>query len=119
MKTYRERIKEIQERIGNYTCVNDFYKDNPYLYKWALKNNIDIKKYYPNQKRKKNVRCKYDDRDNKGIDCYLVGTGKLFKHYPFIIDALRDLDLTYYYVHRILSGKLDSIDGYTFVRCNE
>ena len=34
------------------------------------------------------------------------------------MDALRDLDLTYYYVHKVLNGELDSIEGYTFVKCN-
>jgi hypothetical protein len=33
------------------------------------------------------------------------------------MDALRELDLTYYYVKKVLNGELDSIEGYTFVRC--
>lgn len=111
--TYQERVKNIEELIPNYKTVRDFYIENPYLYKWALKNGVDMKKYFP----KKSIHCKYDDRANKGIDCYKVGSKKLYKHYPFIMDALRDLDLTYYYVHKVLDGELESIDGYTFVKC--
>lgn len=114
MIPFDKRIKEIEEKTQNYRNVKEFYKYHPYLYRWSLKHNVELKKYFP----KKRIQCKYEDRENKGVDCYIAGTNKLFKHYPFIIDALRDLDLTYYYVHKVLNGELDSIEGYTFVKCN-
>ena len=110
---FDKRIKEIEEKSKNYKLIKDFYNDNPYLYRWALKHDVDLKKYFP----RKSIRCKLDDRENKGIDCYKAGTNKLYKHYPFIIDALRELDLTYYYVNKVLNGELPFIEGYTFVRC--
>ena len=48
---------------------------------------------------------------------YIAKTKKFYKHYAFMIDALRDLDLTYYYVNRVLNGIIPSINGYTFVKC--
>ena len=110
---YDKRIKEIERLSKSYRNIKQFYGENPYLYRWALRHNIDLHKYFPRRKS----RCKFEDRGNKGIDCYKVGTNKLYKHYPFIMDALRDLDLTYYYVHRVLNGTIPSIDGYTFVKC--
>ena len=114
MIPYDKRIKDIETKSKNYQNVREFYLENPYLYSWALKHNVDLKKYFP----KKQIRCKFEDRGNKGIDCYIAKTKKLYKHYAFIIDALRDLDLTYYYVHRVLNGDIPSIDGYTFVKCS-
>lgn len=111
---YDKRIRDIEELSKSYQTVKEFYAQHPYLYKWALKHDVDIKKYFPRRR----VKCKYDDRENKGIDCYKVGSNKLYKHYPFIMDALRDLDLSYYYVHRVLDGKITSIDGFRFVRCD-
>lgn len=108
-----KRIQDIEEKSKKYSSVRSFYIENPYLYKWALKHNVDIKKYFP----KRPIRCKIDERTNKGIDCYKVGSNKLYRHYPFVVDALRDLDLTYYYVNRVLNGILPSIGGYFFVRC--
>lgn len=113
MIPHDKRIKEIEEKIKGYKCVNDFYIAHPYLYRWALKHNVDVKKYLP----KKPINCKLDDRANKGIDCYIAKTKKFYKHYAFMIDALRDLDLTYYYVNRVLNGIIPSINGYTFVKC--
>lgn len=113
MVPHDKRIDEIKEKCKGYKNVKDFYKENPYLYRWALKHNVDVKKFLP----KRQIKCKLDDRLNKGIDCYVAKTKKLYKHYPFIIDALRDLDLTYYYVKRVLSGEIPSIEGYTFVKC--
>jgi hypothetical protein len=110
---YDKRIKEIEEKSHAFSNVREFYIANPYLYRWALKHDVDIKKYFP----RKRAHCKFEDRANKGIDCYKTGSNKLYKHYPFIMDALRDLDLTYYYVHKVLNGELSSIEGYTFVRC--
>lgn len=110
---FDKRIKDIENLSTCYSNVREFYKYHPYLYKWALKHDVDIKKYFP----RKQIHCKYDDRENKGIDCYKYGSKKLYKHYPFIMDALRDLDLTYYYVNKVLNGELNEINGYTFVRC--
>lgn len=113
MIPYDKRIKEIEEKTKGCNNIKEFYDAHPYLYRWALKHNVDVKKYLP----KRPIKCKLDDRENKGIDCYIAKTKKLYKHYAFIIDALRDLDLTYYYVNRVLNGTIPSIDGYTFVKC--
>lgn len=113
MIPYDKRIKDIETKSKGYRNVKEFYKGNPYLYRWAIKHNVDLRKYFPKRK----IKCKYEERENKGIDCYIANTNKLYKHYPFIIDALRELDLTYYYVHKVLNGELESIEGYTFVRC--
>lgn len=114
-KTYNERIKDIQDLAPAYNNVKEFYKANPYLYRWSLKNGVDIKKYFP----KVSVHKKYENRENKGINAYKVGTKKLYKHYPFVLDCLRDLDLTYYWVNRVLDGKIDSVNGFYFERCTE
>ena len=114
MVPYDKRIKEIEEKSKSCRNVKEFYHCHPYLYRWSLKHNIELRKYFP----RKRIQCKYDERENKGVDCYIAGTNKLYKHYPFIMDALRDLDLTYYYVHKVLNGELESIEGYTFVKCN-
>ena len=113
MIPYDKRLKEIEEKSKEYSNIREFSLACPYLYRWSLKHDVDLRKYFPRKK----IRCKLEDRGNKGIDCYVVKTKKLYKHYPFIIDALRDLDLTYYYVHRVLIGEIPSIEGYTFVKC--
>ena len=110
---YDQRIKQIEELSPNYRNAKEFYKYHPYLYKWALKHNVELRQYFPQHR----IHCTYEDRLNKGIDCYVAGTNKLYKHYPFIVDALRDLDLTYHYVYRVLNGEIPSINGYYFVRC--
>jgi len=114
MITFNKRIKEIEEKSKNFRNIREFYKAHPYLYRWSLKHNIELRKYFP----PRNIKCKYDDRENKGIDCYLSESGKFYKHYAFVMDALRELDLTYYYVNRVLNGEIDSINGYTFKNCN-
>ena len=111
---YDKRIKDIEEKTQYYRNIKEFYKYHPYLYKWALKHNVELRKYFP----KRQIKCKLDERTNKGIDCYLADTNKFYKHFPFLIDALRELDLTYYYVHKVLNGEIPSIEGYTFVRCD-
>lgn len=113
MVPYDKRMEDIKNLTQCYANVNEFYKCHPYLYRWALKHDVDVKKYFP----KKSIRCNIDDRENKGIDCYNARTRKFHKHYPFVRDALRDLDLTYYYVNRVLNGEIDEINGYFFVRC--
>ena len=110
---YDKRIKQLEERTPNYRNIREFYQGNPCLYRWARKHNVELAKYFPKRK----IECKYEDRENKGIDCYLYGSNKLYKHYPFIIDALRELNLTYYYVNKVLNGEMTSVEGYTFVRC--
>lgn len=114
MVPFDKRIKEIETKSKDCVNVRDFYYKHPYLYRWSLKHGIELAKYFP----KKKICCKYESRNNKGIDCYIAGTNKLYKHYPFIMDALRDLDLTYYYVHKVLNGEIPSINGYTFVSCD-
>lgn len=113
MITKDTRLKQIEEKSKGCRNIKEFYKNHPYLYRWSLKHNVELGKYFP----KRQIQCKYNERVNKGIDCYLAGTKKLYKHYPFIIDALRELDLTYYYVNKVLNGELASIEGYTFIRC--
>ena len=112
--TYDDRIKDIEYNAQYYRTVREFFKYHPYLYRWALKHNIDLKQYFPQQRKRLQ---KFYNRNNKGIDCYLVETGEFYKHYAFVVEALRELDLTYYYVKRVLNGEIESIDGYFFVRC--
>ena len=76
MVPFDKRIKDIEEKSQYYRNVKEFYKNHPYLYKWSLKHNVDIKKYFP----KKRIKCRYEDRQNKGIDCYIAGKNKLYKH---------------------------------------
>lgn len=113
MITYSTRIKTIEEKSKNYRTIKEFYQDNPYLYRWSLKHKVDLQKYFTRVKK----NSKFSERANKGIDCYKVGSSQLYKHYAFVIEALRELDLTYYYVKKVLDGDLESIDGYVFVRC--
>ncbi len=113
MITTKQRLKEIEEKCKNYTNVKEFYAMHPYLYRWSLKHGIDVKKYLPKRK----IISNYKERANKGIDCYLFPSNKFYKHYPFIMDALRDLGLTYYYVHKVMDGEIEAIDGYRFVKC--
>lgn len=113
MIPFDKRLKEIEQKSQLYRNVREFYKNHPYLYKWSLKHNIELRKYFPNKK----IQCKYEERNNKGVDCYMADTGKLYKHYAFVIDALRDLNLTYYYVHKVLNGELESVNGYFFIKC--
>lgn len=108
-----ERLQQIENLKSKYTSISEFNFNHPYLYRWALNNGVDLKKLYPRQPKP----SKFIERENKGIDCYKVGSKKLYKHYPFVIEALRDLDLTYYYVKKVLKGELPSVNGYTFVAC--
>ena len=114
MIAHDKRIKEIEEKIKFCRNIREFYHAHPYLYKWSLKHNIELRNYFP----PKQIKCKYNERENKGVDCYLSKNGKFYKHYPFIMDALRELGLTYYYVHKVLDGEIDSVNGYKFVDCN-
>jgi hypothetical protein len=111
---YDKRMLQIEELSKNYRNIREFYKYHPYLYKWALRHDVDLKKFFP----QKLIHCTYGERMNKGIDCYDAKTMKLHKHYAFIVDAMRDLDLTYHYVYKVLDGEIPSINGYFFVRCN-
>ena len=115
MKTTRERIKEIEEKCKDCVNIKEFYAMHPYLYRWSLKHGIEIKKYFPKRK----ITSNYKERANKGLDCYLSSNNKFYKHYPFVIDALRDLGLTYYYIHKVLNGEIESINGYKFVKCDQ
>ena len=114
-KTYEERIQELQEKAPGYSNVKDFMKGNPYLYRWLLKHGVCVKNYFPRKIEHK----KYSNRANKGINCYKVGSKKLYKHYDFVLDAIRDLDLTYYWIDKVLNGELPSVDGYYFERCKD
>jgi hypothetical protein len=90
-------------------------KGNPYLYRWLLKNGVCVRDYFPRKTHHK----KYDNRANKGINCYKVGSKKLYKHYDFVLDAIRDLDLTYYWIDRVLDGRQPSVNGFYFERCED
>lgn len=112
-KTYEERIKDLQEITPGYDNIRDFSKGNPYLYRWALKNGVNVKSYFPRKREHK----QYYERENKGINCYIAKTKKLYKHYNFVLDAIRELDLTYYWVNRVLEGKIPEVEGYYFEKC--
>lgn len=107
-----KRLKQIDELAPLCKNKTDFWSKHPYLYIWANKHNVDISKYFP----RKPIHCHLYDRVNNGIDVYKFGSKKLYKHYAFIIDALRELDLSYYYVNRVLEGKIPHINGYVFVK---
>ena len=49
-KTYEERIKDLQEITPGYDNIRDFSKGNPYLYRWALKNGVNVKSYFPRKR---------------------------------------------------------------------
>ena len=114
-RTYEGSIKELQEVAPAYDNANDFMKAHPYLYRWLQKRGVVIKHYFP----RKITHKKYYNRENKGINAYKVKNNKIFKHYDFIIDACRDLNLTYYWINKVLDGKIPSIDGYYFKLCKD
>ena len=58
MVPHDKRIEEIKEKCKGYKNVKDFYKENPYLYRWALKHNVDVKKFP--QKDRLNVNLMTD-----------------------------------------------------------
>jgi hypothetical protein len=112
-KTYEQRIQELEEKTQGFRTIREFYMKNPYLYRWALKHNVHLAEYFP----KRRCLCNIEERENKGIDCYLEKNKRFYKHYEFIADAMRELDLSYYYVNRVLNGIIPHIEGYVFKRC--
>jgi hypothetical protein len=113
MKTYNDRIKEGEDKSKGYRNIREFYFANPYLYRWCLKHGVELRKYFPARR----IECKVQERENKGIDCYTNEGSRFYKHFPFIADAMRELDLTYYYIRKVLDGEMSSVNGYAFVRC--
>lgn len=111
-----DRTEEFYDTIKEYHSVSDFRADNEMLYRWALSKGISVKENI--------IKAPINNsaprpRKNKGIDCYKVGSEKLYKHYSFINDAIRDLNMTYFHIKKVIDGELNSYDGYRFVKCGK
>jgi phage-related minor tail protein len=112
---YESKIKRLQELAPGYYTVTSFHKENPGLYVWLMKHGVNVKQYLP----KKTKKFRFHARLNKGINCYHYKTKKLYKHYNFVAEACRDLELSYYWIYRVLDGRIPCVDGYYFKYANE
>jgi len=112
---YARRMKQIETLTPRYPNISQFYKYNSYLYKWTRWNHVDLKPYFPPRKKKKTE--KPVEKKKKGVDCYKARGRKVYKHFDSISEASRKLGIKYHYIYKVVKGKLPSINGYRFVKC--